>query len=152
MTIVEQLSESQSRVAALEGEMKIAAEKALVDGQSLAAAVEAKAKIEESMKAMTEAHAKAMTDATEAQAKLQAALAMAKSELEKTRAALANPAFADAAIVGRSETAQSGMPPAEEAPLTHEAALKKYCALENPRERAEFRKANWKILGINEEK
>ena len=152
MTIVEQLSEAQTRIAALEGELKVASEKAVADAQKLTAAVEAKAKIEESMKAMTEAHAKAMTDATEAQSKLQAALAMAKSELEKTRAALANPAFADAAIVGRSETAQSGMPPADEAPLTHEAALKKYNSLADPRERAEFRKANWKILGINEEK
>lgn len=152
MTIVEQLSESQTRVAALEGELKVAAEKAVVDAQSLAAAVKAKAEIEESIKAKTEAHAKAMTEATEAKAKLEAELALAKSELEKARAALANPAFADAAIVGSAETAQSGMPPAEEVPLTHEAALKKYCALEDPRERAEFRKANWKILGINEEK
>ena len=152
MTVVEQLVESQARVAALEGDLKLAAEKALGDAQSLAAAVEAKAEVEAALKAMGEVHEQALADAAEARTKLETALAETKAELEKAQAALANPAFADAAIVGRPETAQSGMPPAEETPLTHEAALKKYCALEDSRARAEFRKANWKILGIAEEK
>ena len=152
MTIVEQLSEAQTRIAALEGELKVASEKAVADAQKLTAAVEAKAKIEADAKAMAEANAKAIADAVEAQAKLQTALVASDAELKKARAALANPAFADAAIVGRTASAQSGMPPADETPLTHEGALKKYNSLDDPRERAEFRKANWKILGINEEK
>lgn len=38
------------------------------------------------------------------------------------------------------------------APLTYASAAEAYNRLTTARERAAFRKANWKILGINEEK
>lgn len=93
-----------------------------------------------------------LSEAREETDKLRADLRIAQFELALARRALRNPAFADAAIVGSARPAPAGMPPSDNAPMTKEQAIATYNRIDGAQARADFRKANWRILGIEEEK
>lgn len=99
------------------------------------------AKLDEAVKAEIAAHAVT-------QEQLQAK----DTELAKAKAALANPAFADAATVGlKTATAEGGSPSSEE-PMTKEQAIQIYNKLpdgiEGARMRADFRAKHKELLGL----
>lgn len=84
---------------------------------------------------------------------LTAKAAIDSQEIDKMKAALANPAFAAAAITGTSgKGSDAGNEAASEQPLTQAEARSQYAKLEGAQARADFRKKNWKALGIEEEK
>lgn len=140
MTVVEQLEASVKELAEL---------KASSDAQAQEIAA-LKAQLEEQSKQGVEALASAKVAADEAVKALtveQAAHAEAKAELEKARAALANPAFAAAAVKGQDEATPEG---AAEAVAVKSAAdlLAEYRAIADPVERARWRADHMKELGL----
>lgn len=105
-----------------------------------------------------DAEIKALSDAKiKAESDLKAAadeLASVKAELATAQAALANPAFADAAIKGSAgagfEGGVAGNGGADE--MTPEQAKNEYSKLTDAKAKQDFRRKHWKALGIAEEK
>ena len=95
--------------------------------------------------------AKALTDESTAHGNT-------KAELLTAKAALANPAFADAAIKGapgaghEGGAAASGGALADGGYATQAEAQAAYANIEDAKAREDFRKRHWKALGIAEEK
>ena len=81
-------------------------------------------------------------------------LTAVKGELSSAKAQLGNPAFVDASRKGSAGAgSEAGVASSQGSDaLTKEQALDAYNKLTDPKAKAEFRKANWKVLGIQEEK
>lgn len=120
------LSEAQVALAAKDVEIaavKAAADKAVAEAGEKLGAAEAQAKAEQELHAAT------------------------KAELDKARLALANPAFADAAIVGAAKATPEGGAEAARK-MTREEALAEYQKIEGAVARAKYREAHAEELGL----
>jgi len=151
-TIIQQLSDAQARITELEEIVKVSGEQVATVQSEIKAAIEAKVKAEAEAKTTSESNGKIIAEKDAAIKAEQVAHEATGVELAKAKRALANPAFADAAIVGNDKPASEGGIAPSVPPMTSEEAVAKYKAIADPKERAMFRKENWKILGISEEK
>lgn len=152
MTIVEQLSAAQERIAELEASVKVSGEQTVAAEAKINAANEASVKAAADLKAATEKYAADLAEHGKALEAEQSAHKATAAELAKAKLALANPAFADAAIVGSAGPVAEGGTPSSKIKVTKEQAEAEYRKIEDARERAEYRKKNWALLGIPEEK
>lgn len=151
-TIVEQLSQAQETIKTFEAEKKALNDKVSAAEAVTKSANEAKSKAEADLKSAQDAHAGDVAEKEKALKAEQSAHEATRVELAKAKQALANPAFADAAIVGSKKPAPEGGIASDTPPMTPDEAAAKYKAISDPKARAAFRKENWKILGIAEEK
>lgn len=152
MTIVEQLSAAQERIAELEASVKVSSEQTVAAEAKINAANEASVKAAADLKAATEKHAADLAEHGKVLEAEQLAHKSDAAELAKAKLALANPAFADAAIVGSKIPAADGGIPSSEVRMTKEQSESEYRRIEDARARSEYRKKNWALLGIPEEK
>jgi hypothetical protein len=151
MTIIEQLSAAQERIAELEASTKLAGEQAVAAEAKAAAAQDSSAAAIAEMKSASEKHTFELAEQVKKLEAEQAAHKATAEELAKTKAMLANPAFADAAAAGSKDPVTSGIAPVNDK-MTRDQAEAEYRKIENSRERTEYRKKNWALLGIPEEK
>ncbi len=152
MTVVKQLSEAQEQIAILNDQVKaFAEEKAKLEGQ-IKELNEFKASAQSAIdaaKAEAEAKIAEQSDLLKAEAE---AHKLTVEKLSKAERALANPAFADAAKAGSKAPVEEGTQAAD-APVKSKAqAVAEYNALSDSLARADYRKANWQVLGIKQEK
>lgn len=152
MTIVEQLSAAQERIAELEASVKVSGEQTVAAEAKINAANEASVKAAADLKSATEKHAADLAEHAKVLEAEQLAHKADAAELAKAKLALANPAFADAAIVGSKAPVAAGGTPATDQPKTQEQAQAEYRKIEDAKERADYRRENWQVLGIAEEK
>lgn len=152
MTVVKQLSEAQEQIAMLNDQAKAFADE--------------KAKLESQIKELTDAKASAQAAIDAAKAEAEAKLAeqndllakeveahrLTAEKLSKAEKALANPAFADAAKAGSQIPVEEGTQAADAPAKTKAQAVAEYNALSDSWARADYRKANWQVLGIKQEK
>ena len=150
MTVVEQLEQAAGQVEALNGRVE-ELEAGIVDAASKYDAVvverdEAKAAI-----SVLEQERSASVDVISAkQAELDSERERhneTKEELSAAKKALENPAFADAAIVG-SDQAVSGNGEGGAVVMTYDQAIAAYKKIEDPKERAAFRRDHKEELGL----
>jgi len=145
-TIVQQLADEQIRVAELEatvkgltGERDRAVAEAAEAKKALTAANESKAAVEKALADATDAHKAEVSKLIESvQAK--------DADCKNLAGMLRNPAFMDAALVGRilgvSHDGGSVQGGGGAVQMTKAEALKAYNALQTTKEKAEFRKAH----------
>lgn len=152
MTLIEQLSAAQERIAELETGAKSSVDQIAAASAAQKLAEDAAVKVAADAKAEAEKHAADLAENAKLLEAEQAARKATEAELAKAKLALANPAFADAAIVGSKAPAADGGVPSSEVQMTKEQAEAEYRKIEDARARSEYRKKNWALLGIPEEK
>lgn len=151
MTIIEQLSAAQERIAELEASTKLAGEQAVAAEAAAAAAKDSSAAAIAEMKAASEKHTAELAEQVKKLEAEQAAHNATAEELAKTKAMLANPAFADAAATGSKAPVIFSAAPMQDK-MTRDQAEAEYRNIEDSRERTAYRRKNWALLGIPEEK
>jgi hypothetical protein len=150
MTIAQELIAANELCSTLATDNKVQLEalgKANAEIVSMKAVIE---KLTVEAKAFAEAQAKVIADAQAVLIAEQTAHAADKLELDKAKAALANPAFAAAAATGSKKAVGEGRSEAQstEEMVTKENAEAKYRQLPNAQAKAEFRAQYGKELGL----
>lgn len=147
MTVVQELEQKKVELATAESkvvEVQKAMEVSIVKASEEVAAMQAK--IDESVKAIEcvtveRDTLKASLDASGVK------IAELEGELAKAKEALANPAFAQAAVAGDKKAVEEGGSEAAHK-MTKVEALAEYKKIVGAKERAEFRKAHKEELGL----
>jgi uncharacterized coiled-coil protein SlyX len=165
-TLVQQLTEAQNQVLGLTTQLTEAG-KQIESGKALVADLTGKLAASEKTLAETVAAHKTALESQAAESgkaleTVKGELATVQGELETAKSALANPAFADAALKGSTGTGHEGGTggAGDGAQMTADEAKTAYTKMQHaegdPRTLAlqmqAFRAAHWKLLGIPEEK
>lgn len=145
MTVVEQIISLQTDLAAsMEAQKGLAAQVASSTTERDAARAEVAQAKAELVKAQETVKA-----AQDAQVKSESDHAATKKELNAAKTALANPAFADAAIKGNAKPVAEGGTPSNDEPLTFEQALVEYKKITDPKAQVAFRAEHAKELRLS---
>lgn len=147
MTVVEQLTEKQTELDAVKAEMQKSVEAVKVATDTLAVTVKERDELKANAQAAEAKHADELKKVQDALTAKEAEHVATVKELETAKQALANPAFAHAAVKGDKKAVAEGSSEASQL-MTKEQARAEHDKLSDPVAQACFRRDHAKELGL----